>query len=108
MDYDLLPRAHAPSHSLTQASLDHDQTLSEIEAPGFVSNVAVIRSSDGGALRTFNGGLAHENGWYPSAKAGRLLHYEGIAQLEFVIRSEVDFNVARLATESVRFEFPSS
>lgn len=69
-------------------------------------SASIIRAADGGSLRTFCGGLPHENGWYPSAKARRVLHWEGITQLEFVIRSEVDFNVARLGTECVRFEFP--
>ena len=50
----------------------------------------IIRADGGGALRTFNGGLAHENGWFASRKARRLLHWEGIAQLEFITRAEVE------------------
>lgn len=65
----------------------------------------IIRATDGGALRTFSGGLAHENGWFASKKARRLLHWQGIAQLEFITRAETDFGVGRMATESVRFEF---
>jgi len=68
-------------------------------------HVRIIRAHNGGALRTMNGGLAHENGWYPSRKARRILHWEGLAQHDYVQCLEVDFSVARMATESVRFEF---
>ena len=39
-------------------------------------HVRMIRAEDGGALRTFNGGLGHENGWYTSRKARRVLHWQ--------------------------------
>lgn len=68
-------------------------------------HVRIIRADGGGALRTMNGGLAHENGWYPSRKARRVLHWQGMAQHDYVQCLEVDFSVARMATESVRFEF---
>lgn len=68
-------------------------------------HVQMIRADHGGSLRTFNGGLAHINGWYPSRKAARVLHYEGEAQFHFVERCEVEFSVVRMGTESVRFEF---
>ncbi|TCQ05726.1 TnsA endonuclease N-terminal domain-containing protein [Sphingomonas sp. PP-CC-3A-396] len=68
-------------------------------------HVRMIRADDGGALRTFNGGLAHENGWYTSRKAGRVLHWQGAAQYDFLTRAEVEFAVVRVASESVRFEF---
>ena len=68
-------------------------------------HVRMIRADDGGALRTFNGGLAHENGWYTSRKAGRVLHWQGAAQYDFLTRAEVEFTVVRVASESVRFEF---
>ena len=69
------------------------------------SNVQIIRAKDGGALRTFHGGLAHENGWLNSAKARRLLHFEGVAQRDFLLRAEVEPGVANMASEAVRFEF---
>lgn len=68
-------------------------------------HVRMIRADDGGALRTFNGGLAHENGWYVSRKARRVLHWQGAAQYDFLTRAEVEFPVVRVASESVRFEF---
>ncbi|QCB41166.1 hypothetical protein E5673_02100 [Sphingomonas sp. PAMC26645] len=68
-------------------------------------HVRMIRADDGGALRTFNGGLAHENGWYTSRKARRVLHWQGAAQYDFLTRAEVEFAVVRVASESVRFEF---
>ncbi len=70
-----------------------------------VHRVKMVRADDGGALRTFNGGLAHENGWYTSRKARRVLHWQGAAQYDFLTRAEVEFPVVRLASESVRFEF---
>ena len=69
------------------------------------SSVQIVRARDGGALRTFHGGLAHENGWFNSAKARRLLHFEGVAQRDFLVRAEVEFGVKYLASEAVRFEF---
>ena len=68
-------------------------------------HVRMIRADDGGALRTFSGGLAHENGWYASRKARRILHWQGAAQYDFLTRAEVEFSVVRVASESVRFEF---
>ncbi|WP_267389722.1 TnsA endonuclease N-terminal domain-containing protein [Sphingomonas sp. GC_Shp_3] len=69
------------------------------------NRVQMIRAENGGALRTFNGGLAHENGWYTSRKAGRVLHWQGAGQYDFLTRAEVEFSVKRVASESVRFEF---
>lgn len=69
------------------------------------SDVQIIRSTDGGALRTFSGAQFHENGWFASRKGRRLLHWEGASQLAFIVRAETEFNVVRVATESVRFRF---
>ena len=69
------------------------------------SSVQIVRAKNGGPLRTFNGGLAHENGWLASKKAGRLLHFEGIAQRDFLVRAEVEPGVSSMASEAVRFEF---
>lgn len=69
------------------------------------SSVQIVRAKNGGALRTFHGGLAHENGWFNSAKARRLLHFEGVAQRDFLLRAEVEPGVANMASEAVRFEF---
>lgn len=70
-----------------------------------VSMCTMIRAEGGGPLRTFNGGLWHENGWHTSRKAGRLLHWEGETALWQLIASEVDDDVAKICTESVAFEF---
>ena len=58
--------------------------------------IRMVRADDGGALRTFNGGLAHENGWLASRKARRLIHWQGTAQYDFLTCAEVEFNVVRL------------
>ena len=62
-------------------------------------------ADDGGALRTFNGRQAHENGWWPSRKRGRLLHWQGSAQRNAVLRIESDFKVNWAQTEARRFHF---
>lgn len=69
------------------------------------AQVQIVRAKDGGALRTFHGGLTHENGWFNSAKARRMLHFEGVAQRDFLLRAEVEPGVASMASEAVRFEF---
>lgn len=68
-------------------------------------DVQLIRADDGGSKRTFNGRRAHENGWYVSRKAGRLLHWEGTAQFDFLTRAEVEFGVASMTSEAVEFQF---
>ena len=69
------------------------------------ANAEIIRAKDGGSLRTFNGGLMHENGWFASRKANRLLHCQGVAQRDFLLRAEVEFSVVSMMSEAVRFEF---
>jgi hypothetical protein len=73
-------------------------------APG-PANVQIVRDKDGAALRTFAGGLTHENSWFANRKARRLLPYEGIAQRDFLLRAEVEFSVVSMMSEAVRFEF---
>jgi hypothetical protein len=70
-----------------------------------VSMCTMVRAEGGGPLRTFNGGLWHENGWHTSRKAGRLVHWEGETALWQLLQSETDHQVAKLASENVSFEF---
>ncbi len=70
-----------------------------------VSMCTMVRAEGGGSLRTFNGGLWHENGWHASWKAGHLVHWEGETALWQLLQSETDHRVARLSSESVSFEF---
>lgn len=65
----------------------------------------MVRASDGGALRTFSGGLAHENGWISCLKAKRILHWEGVAQRALIIRSMSDFAFIDINTECMRLEY---
>jgi hypothetical protein len=55
-----------------------------------------------GQIRTFSGGLAHENGRFISRKARRLLHWEGIAQRALLIRTESDYRYISLDSECMR------
>lgn len=57
-----------------------------------------------GQLRTFSGGLAHENGRISSRKAQRLLHFEGVAQRALLIRSESDHRYINIDSECMRIE----
>lgn len=92
--------AEQPSEHLLKTQYVRDQDVNG-------RAVRLVRADDGGALRTFSGGRSHENGWYTSRKARRLLHWEGMAQFDFLNRAEVEFSVLRMASESVRFEFVS-
>lgn len=65
----------------------------------------MVVSADGGGLRTFSGKLAHENGWWPSLKRGRLLHWEGMAQRNAIASAECDFTVNWVQPEARRFHF---
>ena len=98
VDHDHLPEPVLDPNSCSTPKFNRDKHSD-------AHHVRMIRADDGGALRTFNGGLAHENGWYTSRKAGRVLHWQGAAQYDFLTRAEVDFAVVRVASESVRFEF---
>ena len=77
-------------------------------APSHASVEIVRAENDGGPMRTFNGGQMHENGWFASRKAARLLHWQGTAQRDCLVRAEVEFGVVRMASESPRFVFRSS
>lgn len=97
----LLDPSMAPSRTLIRpiAGLDHaaiERTL---------SMATMVRETNGGPLRTFSGGLAHENGWHPSFKAKRLLHWQGEAQLQFITKADIEHEVAKVDTECFRLEF---
>ena len=78
----------------------------KVDADEIATMATMYRAPNGGPLRTFNGGLTHENGFMYVRKANRLIHWEGVAQRALVIRCESDFSVERVATESVGLEFP--
>lgn len=76
-----------------------------VDGDEVTSMATMHRAKDGGPLRTFNGGLPHENGVMYVKKAKRLLHWQGAAQRALVIRCESDFAVERVFTENVGLEF---
>lgn len=76
-----------------------------IQSDELVAMGQVFTAEHGGSLRTFSGGLAHECGWWPGWKARRVQHWEGIAALEFIIRSETDPAVEWLQSEGIAFLF---
>ena len=63
-----------------------------------------VRAEDGGPLRTFSGGLAHECGLNPLLKAGCTLGWEGQAAHDFLILMENEPTVRSVRTENVRIE----
>lgn len=97
----LLDPSVAPSRTRIRpiAGLDH----AAIERT--VSMATMVRETNGGPLRTFSGGLAHENGWHPSFKARRLLHWQGEAQLQFITKADLDHDAVTVDTECFRLEF---
>lgn len=60
---------------------------------------------NGGSLRRFDGAQAHETGWFPSFKRGRLQHWEGLTQLHTLQKAECDWNVLWAQSEARRFRF---
>lgn len=77
----------------------------DLRSEELVTMAQVITAEDGGSLRTFSGGLQHECGWFPSYKAHRLQHWEGISARNFIVESECNSRVGRMQSEGIRFHF---
>lgn len=71
-----------------------------------ISMGTMVRAADGGPLRLHRPVPGHENGVYPSWKAGTSLRWEGVGQLWRIIAAEVAHDVVGIWTESARFELP--
>ncbi|URW75056.1 hypothetical protein M9980_10865 [Sphingomonas donggukensis] len=97
---------HDPEEPALRSRIRKIVRDADIDGDKLVPMATMFRAEGGGPLRTFNGGLAHENGWIPSRKARRLLHWEGEAQRALVVRCESDFAVDQVATESVGLTIP--
>lgn len=66
----------------------------------------IFVAKDRGSLRTIvTGGIKHVTGWYPSYKAKRTQHWQGIPERTMVHVSEVDPSVVDYQTQPFRFEF---
>lgn len=78
----------------------------DVETARLIPMARMYRAQNDGPLRTMSGNLAHENGWMTMSKAGRLLHWQGVAQRALLVRCESDFAIERVASESVGLEFP--
>lgn len=76
-----------------------------IDADAAVPMATMYRAANLGPLRTFSGGLAHENGWLAVHKCAGLAHWEGMAQRALVIRCQSDHAVHRVRTESLALGF---
>lgn len=66
----------------------------------------LIMEANGGSIRTRSGDRAHENGWWPSRKRGRLQHWEGTAQRFALLAMECDFTVEWAQSEPCLLRFP--
>lgn len=78
----------------------------DVDGDAMAVMATMYRAEDGGPLRTFSGGLTHENGFMHVRKAKRLVHWEGAAQRALIVRCESDFTALHVASESVGLEFP--
>lgn len=65
----------------------------------------MVRAPGGAPLRLGRAVLAHEHGTYASPKSAFPLVWEGEAQQEAIIEADTDFDVEKIETESVSFEF---
>ena len=70
--------------------------------------MARIRVNPSGIpVRTFSGGLTHQNGWFSSAKARVLLHWEGIAAKNLILLHECRTETIRFLSEPMTFLLPA-
>lgn len=96
-----------PSYAPSNARLRHLGITADLHpdlaSPNLVSMGTVSFAEGGGSLRTFSGGLTHECGWYPSYKARRLQHWEGITAFDHLIWAECATEVVRMQSEGIRF-----
>lgn len=94
-----------PEHKAMRDRIRRIERDVAVDGDEVTSMATMYRARDGGPLRTFSGGLTHENGFMYVRKARRLVHWEGAAQRALVIRCESDFAVERVYAESVGLEF---
>jgi len=76
--------------------------------PGLIPRATMVRAIDGAPLsplRTFAGRLSHENGLVPSPKSRRALGWQGENHCNMIVKAQTMHEVAKVASESVRFEF---
>ena len=98
----LLDESVEPARSRLRAmGTDTDVDSDEIIAMG-----QIYVAEHGGSIRTFNGGLHHECGWWPGYKRRRLQHWQGMAQRAYLLRHECDVGTLWAQSEARRFVFP--
>lgn len=95
--------AYEPSNTRLRDMGITPELHDDIASGRLVSMGQVMFAENGGSIRTFSGKLPHECGWYPSWKAKRTLHWEGIGAREFVIEGECNPMVDRVITEGIAF-----
>jgi hypothetical protein len=69
-----------------------------------IAMARILVAKDGGSVRTFSGNLNHVTGWWPSAKARRLLHFEGTAARSLLVLHECEPSTIRMLTEPMTFD----
>ena len=94
-----------PLISPSRANLVSADRLLPSVGKEFIVSAEMFVSADGGSLRWFDGAQAHETGWFPSWKRGRLQHWEGLTQKLSLLKAECDFEVLWAQTEARRFRF---
>ena len=98
-----LDPAYAPSNARLRGLGITSDLHPDIGSDRLISMGTVSLAVGGGSLRTYSGGLNHECGWYPSYKARRLQHWEGITAFDHLIWAECHTPVIRMQSEGIRF-----
>jgi hypothetical protein len=104
-DLGLACQLRDPLISPSRANLVPADRLLPAVGEEFIRSAEMFVSADGGSLRWFDGAQAHETGWYPSWKRGRLQHWEGLTQKHTLLKAECDWNVLWAQSEARRFRF---
>lgn len=101
----MLDETQTPSSARLRALGVSPELHPDLQSDELVTMAQVITAEDGGSLRTYLGGLQHECGWFPSYKAHRLQHWEGISARNFIVECECNPRVERMQAEGIRFRF---
>lgn len=100
----MLDEAYEPSNNRLRGLGITPEIIPELARDRLVSMGKVVFAENGGSLRTFSGGLAHECGWWPGARNPRLQHWEGIAAYNFMLAAECDHDVDFCQSEGIGFK----
>lgn len=99
----MLDPAYEPSNSRLRGLGISPEIIPDVGRDKLKTMGQIILAENGGSLRTFSGGLAHECGWWPGSKNPRLQHWEGITAYNLMLQAECDYDVDFAQTEGIGF-----